>query len=175
DSAITPILSTEEPIDSLSMGDEHLDIILETESDEVIKSSVEDLIPIPSEFEEISSSSTTTHSDISLPNYEAFSFDDDHIKAISSGSTTAYFDISLSEYDSFIFDFANEEFVDELAHVISSPEYDCFYFWDLPDQGELMSVLNSGICENLSTTLVNFPIKDDYSPLLAYVVWIFVA
>nr|GFC13483.1 hypothetical protein [Tanacetum cinerariifolium] len=41
--------------------------------------------------------------------------------------------------------------------------------------GELMSVLNSGIHENLSTTLVNLPIEDDHSPLLAYVVWIFVA
>nr|GEY20006.1 hypothetical protein [Tanacetum cinerariifolium] len=51
DSAITPILSTEEPIDSLSMGDEPLDNILTTESDEVIKSTVDDLIPIPSEFE----------------------------------------------------------------------------------------------------------------------------
>nr|GEZ69541.1 hypothetical protein [Tanacetum cinerariifolium] len=51
DSAITPILSTKEPVDSLSMGDEHLDTILATESDEVIKSSVEDLVPIPSEFE----------------------------------------------------------------------------------------------------------------------------
>nr|GEW02646.1 hypothetical protein [Tanacetum cinerariifolium] len=53
DSAITPILSTEEPVESLSMGDEHLDTILATESDEVIKSSVEDLIPIPSESEGI--------------------------------------------------------------------------------------------------------------------------
>nr|GFC66811.1 hypothetical protein [Tanacetum cinerariifolium] len=43
DSAITSILSTKEPIDSLSMGDEHLDTIPATESDEVIKSSVEDL------------------------------------------------------------------------------------------------------------------------------------
>nr|GFB59739.1 hypothetical protein [Tanacetum cinerariifolium] len=51
DSAIIPILSTEEPIDSLSMGDEHLDTIPATESDEVIKSSVEDLVSIPSEFE----------------------------------------------------------------------------------------------------------------------------
>nr|GFC29054.1 hypothetical protein [Tanacetum cinerariifolium] len=126
--AITPVLSTEEPIDSLSMGDEHLDIIPETESDEVIKSSVEDIVPIPSEFEEISSSSTTTLSDISLPDYEAFFFDDDHIKEISSGSTTTHSDISLSEYDSFIFDFTHEEFVDELAHIISPPEYDCFYF-----------------------------------------------
>nr|GFC02340.1 hypothetical protein [Tanacetum cinerariifolium] len=55
-SAITPnepILSTEEPDNSLSIGDEHLDIISAIESDEVIKSSVEDLIPIPSEFKGI--------------------------------------------------------------------------------------------------------------------------
>nr|GEY21285.1 hypothetical protein [Tanacetum cinerariifolium] len=162
------------------MGDEHLDTILAIESDEVIKFSVEDLVPIPSEsegipdtmcdvhlvnnptpleakyhfeivinsnndysssdddslynenikskhynltpsfefltkssstspksfleetntvdnslpefenfcfdLEEISSGSTTTHSDITLPDYEAFSFSDDHIEKISSGS-----------------------------------------------------------------------------------------
>nr|GFA93111.1 hypothetical protein [Tanacetum cinerariifolium] len=192
DSAITPILSTEEPVDSLSMGDKHLDIIPATESDEVIKSSVENLVPIPSESEgisehmcdvpfhdnsppldvlndqiedfsksnnevssidddsfsiymidyveasppdselvssevmeivipeetntfhnslpefenfyfdlgKISNGSTTTHYDISLPDYKAFSFDDNHIKEISSGSPTTHSDISLSEYDS---------------------------------------------------------------------------
>nr|GEX71678.1 hypothetical protein [Tanacetum cinerariifolium] len=55
-SAITPdepVLSTEEPDNSLSMGDEHLDTISATESDEFIKSSVENLIPIPSESEGI--------------------------------------------------------------------------------------------------------------------------
>ncbi|GJW99383.1 hypothetical protein Tco_0183297 [Tanacetum coccineum] len=51
--AITPVLSTEEPVDSLIMEDEHLDTISATESDEVIKSSVENLVPIPSEFEGI--------------------------------------------------------------------------------------------------------------------------
>ncbi|GJR68675.1 hypothetical protein Tco_0014740 [Tanacetum coccineum] len=50
--AITPDLSTEEPDKSLSTGDKHLDTILETESDEIIKSSVEDLVPIPSESED---------------------------------------------------------------------------------------------------------------------------
>nr|GEX58540.1 hypothetical protein [Tanacetum cinerariifolium] len=45
--AITPDLPTEEPDNSLSMGDEHLSTISETESDEVIKSSVEDLVLIP--------------------------------------------------------------------------------------------------------------------------------
>nr|GEX54887.1 hypothetical protein [Tanacetum cinerariifolium] len=140
--AITPVLSTEEPIDSLSMGDEYLDIILATKSDKVINSSVEDLISIPSESEGIpehisevmeivipeveeieddnlrekllnvhllianiealkdnptqssmllTNGSTTTHSDISLPDYEAFSFNDDYIEEISSGSTTTHY------------------------------------------------------------------------------------
>ncbi|GJS76864.1 hypothetical protein Tco_0726745 [Tanacetum coccineum] len=51
--AITPVLPIEEPDNSLSMGDEHLDTIPATESDKVIKSSVEDLVPIPSESEGI--------------------------------------------------------------------------------------------------------------------------
>nr|GEW56830.1 hypothetical protein [Tanacetum cinerariifolium] len=285
--AITPVLSIEEPDNSIRMGDEHLDTIPATESDEVIKSSVKDLVPIPSEsegipdtmcdvhlvnnpipleakdhfeivinsnndysssdddslynenikyveaspydselvslevaeivipedeeieddnlrekllnvnfiiakiealkdnptpssefltkssstspksfleetntfdnslpefenfcfdLEEISSGSTTTHSDISLPDYEAFYFYDDQIEEISSGNTTTHSDISLYEYDSFIFDLSNdqfpptdrsdfthEEFADELAHIISPPEYDCFYFRNLPD------------------------------------------
>ncbi|GKA82512.1 hypothetical protein Tco_0789260 [Tanacetum coccineum] len=45
---ITPDLSTAEPDNSLSMGDEHLNTILETE-----KSSVENFVPIPSEFKGI--------------------------------------------------------------------------------------------------------------------------
>ncbi|GKC84480.1 hypothetical protein Tco_1140197 [Tanacetum coccineum] len=47
--AITPDLPTEEPDNSLNMGDEHLNTIPETE-----KSSVENLVPIPSEFKGIS-------------------------------------------------------------------------------------------------------------------------
>nr|GEW37360.1 hypothetical protein [Tanacetum cinerariifolium] len=299
--AITPVLSTEEPDNSLSMGDEHLDTILATESDEVIKSSVEDLVPIPSESEGIpnamcdvhlvnnptpleakdhfeidrnsnddysssdddsiynenieyveaspqdfelvkleeekiviledeeieednlrekllnanllianiealkdnptpssefltKSSSTSPKSFLeetntfhnSLPEFENFCFD---LEEISSGSTTTHFDISLSEYDSFIFDLSNdqfpptdrsdfthEEFADELAHIISPPEYDCFYFRNFPNPGEWISNPNSGIRENLSsTTCVNLPVEDDHSPLLAYVVWIFLA
>nr|GFA15008.1 reverse transcriptase domain-containing protein [Tanacetum cinerariifolium] len=82
------------------------------------------------DLEEISSGSTTTHSDISLPDYEAFYFNDDHIEEISSGSTTTQSDISLSKYDSFIFDLCppsdmsdSYEFTDELSHIISPPEY----------------------------------------------------
>ncbi|GKA16056.1 hypothetical protein Tco_0695803, partial [Tanacetum coccineum] len=50
--AITPVLSTKEPVDSLIMEDEHLDTISATESDEVIKSSVENLVQSPSESED---------------------------------------------------------------------------------------------------------------------------
>nr|GEV76549.1 hypothetical protein [Tanacetum cinerariifolium] len=46
-SAITP----NEPIDSLSIGDEHLNAIPAMKSDEFIKSSVENLVPNPSESE----------------------------------------------------------------------------------------------------------------------------
>nr|GEZ08304.1 hypothetical protein [Tanacetum cinerariifolium] len=263
--AITPVLSTEKPDNSLSMRDEHLDTISAMESDEVIKSSVENLVLIltkdhfeivinsnddysssdddslyenieyveasphdsklvslevenivipedeeikddnlrekllkssstsPKPFlegtdtfdnslpefenfyfdlEEISSGSTTTHSDISLLDYEAFSFYDDNIEEISSGSTTTQFDISLHEYDSFIFDISNdqfpptdrsdfthEEFGDEPAHIISPPEYNFFYFRNLPKPGEWISSLNPRIRENLSsTTCVNLPV-----------------
>nr|GEZ16627.1 hypothetical protein [Tanacetum cinerariifolium] len=309
--AITPVLSTEEPVDSLSMGDEHLDTIPATESDEVIKSSVENLVSIPSEFkgipntmcdvhpvnnptpleakdhfeivmnsnddissndddslynenieyveasphnfelvsleaaeililkveeieednlrekllnvillianiealkddptqssefltkssstspksfldetntfhnslpefenfyfdlEEISSGSTTTHSDISLLDYEAFYFDDDHIKEISGGSTTTHSDISLFEYDSFIFDFSNdqfpptdrsdftdEEFADELAHIISLPEYDCFYFRNFPDPVVQYSRKFEDSCQRILSSKSSFP------------------
>nr|GFB94152.1 hypothetical protein [Tanacetum cinerariifolium] len=73
-------------------------------------------------------------------------------------------------------DFTHEEFADELAHIISPSEYDCFYFGNLPYPGEWISSLNFGIHENLSsTTRVNLPVEDDHSPLLAYVVWIFLA
>ncbi|GJV65417.1 hypothetical protein Tco_1476245 [Tanacetum coccineum] len=50
---ITPVL---EPEDSLIMGNEDLSTIPEKESDEFIKFSVEDLVPIPSEFEDTSES-----------------------------------------------------------------------------------------------------------------------
>nr|GEV57610.1 uncharacterized mitochondrial protein AtMg00810-like [Tanacetum cinerariifolium] len=48
--AIAPILPTEEPGYSLSMGYEHLNTTLEIESDEIIKSGVEELVPIPNEY-----------------------------------------------------------------------------------------------------------------------------
>nr|GEX20721.1 hypothetical protein [Tanacetum cinerariifolium] len=49
--AIAPILPIEEPEYSLSMGYEHLSTIPKMKSSEVIKSSVKNLVPIPSEYE----------------------------------------------------------------------------------------------------------------------------
>nr|GEZ10583.1 hypothetical protein [Tanacetum cinerariifolium] len=137
-----------------------------------------------------------TPSSDSLPEFENFCFD---LEEISSGSTTTHSDISLFEYDLFIFnpsndqfpttdrsDFTHKEFTDELAHIISLPEYDYFYFRNVHDPVEdnhspllahvvwiFLAYLT--IRENLSTTLVTLPIEDDHSPLLAYIVWIFVA
>ncbi|GJY12126.1 hypothetical protein Tco_0381435 [Tanacetum coccineum] len=54
--AITPVLLTLEPNDSLIIGDEHLNTIPEKESDQLIKSSVEDLVLILSESEDTSGS-----------------------------------------------------------------------------------------------------------------------
>ncbi|GJZ10180.1 hypothetical protein Tco_0544939 [Tanacetum coccineum] len=50
--AITPVLPTMDPEDSLIMRNEELSTFPEKESDKVIKSSVEDLVLIPSEFKD---------------------------------------------------------------------------------------------------------------------------
>ncbi|GJT53542.1 hypothetical protein Tco_0988596 [Tanacetum coccineum] len=52
--AITTVLPTMEPEDSFIMGDEDLSTIPKKELDEFIKSSVKDLVPIPSESEDTS-------------------------------------------------------------------------------------------------------------------------
>nr|GEZ74086.1 hypothetical protein [Tanacetum cinerariifolium] len=76
-SAVTP----NEPVNSLIMGDKHLDTVPATESDELIKSSVENLVPNPSESEGENScdvpSCFTTFSNILFDDeYEFDSVDD---------------------------------------------------------------------------------------------------
>ncbi|GJX29758.1 hypothetical protein Tco_0237837 [Tanacetum coccineum] len=140
--------------------------------------------PTPS-FDVISSGSPTTRSDLSLPDYKAFYVDNDHFKEKSSGSTTTHVD--CSRYDSFIFDLSNaqfppadrsdfhhEEFADELTHIMSLPNLECFKFKIEPDPEDLTSI-DPGIRKNAFTTNVNVPLGDDQSPLFAYVVWIFLA
>nr|GEV67808.1 hypothetical protein [Tanacetum cinerariifolium] len=95
-SAITPnepVLSIKEPDNSLSMGDEHLDTIPATESDEFIKSSVENFIPIPSESEGISehmcnvpSHDNSTTLNVSKDQFADFSESNDEFSYIDDDS-----------------------------------------------------------------------------------------
>nr|GEY35182.1 hypothetical protein [Tanacetum cinerariifolium] len=55
---VSPILSTKETENSLSIGYEHLSITPEIEYDEVIESNAENLLPIPSEYENDNSDSS---------------------------------------------------------------------------------------------------------------------
>jgi hypothetical protein len=81
-----PVVSSVESEDSLKMGDEHLNTIPATESDEFNKSSVENLVPIPSESGEISNGDCEFIEDKpsdplepelqdSLPDFEKYVFD----------------------------------------------------------------------------------------------------
>nr|GFB74673.1 hypothetical protein [Tanacetum cinerariifolium] len=141
--------------------------------------------------EEISSGSTTTHSDISLSEYEAFH--DDHVKEISSRSPTTHSDSSL--YASFIFDLSiNQfspadrsdfyEFTDELIPFISPPEYDCFLFKVEPnsrdftkDVVEDISPTKEPQVHNVLPTHPTLQLNMKFQPsseyLFTYVVWIF--
>nr|GEX19961.1 hypothetical protein [Tanacetum cinerariifolium] len=105
-SAITPVLSTEETKNSLSMGDEHLDTIPATESDEVIKSSVEDLVPIPNESEGI----PDTMCDVHLVNDPTPLEAKDHFEIVINSND----DISPSDDDSLYNE--NIEYVEASPH-----------------------------------------------------------
>nr|GEX79892.1 retrovirus-related Pol polyprotein from transposon TNT 1-94 [Tanacetum cinerariifolium] len=107
------------------------------------------------DVEEISSGSTTTPPDISLPEYEAFY--DDHVKETSSCSPTTHSDSSL--YASFMFDISinpfppadrsdSYEFIDELIPFIFAPEYDCFLFKIEPNSGDF----TKDVVEDISPT-----------------------
>jgi hypothetical protein len=80
--SITPSV---EPEDSLKMGDEHLNTIPATESDEFNKSSVENLVPIPSESEEISNDVCEFVENNRLDNRVEIFSDSDNDDSISCG------------------------------------------------------------------------------------------
>nr|GFA78805.1 hypothetical protein [Tanacetum cinerariifolium] len=99
-SALTPdepVLSTKEPDNSLSMGDEHLDTISATELDEFIMSSVEDLISIPSEFEGIPAHKCDVPSHDNSPPLDVLK---DQFEDLSESNE----EFSLTDDDSFSFD-----------------------------------------------------------------------
>nr|GFC94726.1 hypothetical protein [Tanacetum cinerariifolium] len=98
--------------DSFSIDD--IDYVETSPPDfELVSSEVMEIV-IP----EISSGSTTTHPDISLPEYKVFY--DDHVKEISSDNPTTHSDSSL--YASFIFDLSINPFPPaDRSDFMSSP------------------------------------------------------
>ncbi|GJS42840.1 hypothetical protein Tco_0567883 [Tanacetum coccineum] len=220
--AITPVLPTKEPVNSLSMGDEHLDTIPATESDEVIKSCVENLVPIPSEPEGIPDSvcdvplcnnptsleAFKEHSETIIDsNDDSTSSDDDSYENIDYGmhhlqlmrivslecrdvylkvgwiDTDFIFDLSIDPFPpADRSDFYHEEFADELAHIISPPEYDQFCFKIKPELGNLTMDEVEDIfptreprvhVPNVLSTHPNLDTDFISEPLFAYIVWIF--
>ncbi|GJY53290.1 hypothetical protein Tco_0444954 [Tanacetum coccineum] len=109
--AITPVLFTEEPVDSLIMEDEHLDTILATESDEFIKSSVENLVPTPSESEDASKG------ECDLPPY------DDSSKNHDLTFSNPLFDID-EDFTSSDESFSEEDVPNENFKIFSNPLFD---------------------------------------------------
>nr|GEY10849.1 hypothetical protein [Tanacetum cinerariifolium] len=92
--AVTPILSTKEPEYSLSMGYEHPNTTSETESDEIIKSGVEELVPLPNENKVTSEDKK----DCDVPVCENSSICDDHSDIFSDSNND---DDILSDDDDF--------------------------------------------------------------------------
>ncbi|GKD67212.1 hypothetical protein Tco_1309320, partial [Tanacetum coccineum] len=93
----------------------------------------------------------------------------------SSGSTTTHSDFSLPEYDSFIFDpfppadrsvSHHEKFSNELAHILSPPEYNRFYFDLEADLGEFTSVLEKDLIDLSTKDFTSIELNN--SPLLLY-------
>nr|GEW14689.1 hypothetical protein [Tanacetum cinerariifolium] len=176
------------------MEDEHLDTILAMESDEVINSSVEELVPIPSESERIPdngeleddvlrekllkinlliakikalNANPTPSSDFVLKSPSSF-----HNSFLEETDTS---DNSLPEFEIFCFDIEEKNSGSTTIHAyISLPDLECFYFKSEPDSRDLTSIIDPEIRKNVSsTTNVNLPFEDDHSPLFAYVLWIF--
>ncbi|GKB18853.1 hypothetical protein Tco_0852776 [Tanacetum coccineum] len=114
--AITPVLPTLEPEDSLIMGDEHLSTILEKESDEVIKSSVEDLVLILSEFEDTSESD----SDCDLPSDDESLSDED----VPKDKVKIYSNPLFEFDDEYISSDVNPLFDEVLENIESKASYD---------------------------------------------------
>nr|GEU45546.1 reverse transcriptase domain-containing protein [Tanacetum cinerariifolium] len=125
--AITPILPTKQPEYSLSLGDEHLSTILETESDKVIKSSVKNLVSIPSEYEVTSDDESECDvliKDESSPVFTTFSnpiFDDNYDFTSSDDESLSNADVPMEDFKVY----SNPLFDDE---EINSDKIDPHYF-----------------------------------------------
>nr|GEZ91034.1 hypothetical protein [Tanacetum cinerariifolium] len=134
--AVTPSLSTKEPDNSLSMGDEHLDTIPATESDEIIKSNVKNLVPIPSESEGESECDVPSFYDEDVPKKiysnplfdeeiilmkidpHHFNAESDLIESLLNNDSSI---IPSSKIDSLLEEFTKVRLVERLLYDNSSP------------------------------------------------------
>nr|GEU38313.1 hypothetical protein [Tanacetum cinerariifolium] len=133
--AVTPDFSI---TDSLIMENEHLDTISEMKSDEFIKSSVENLVPIPSEsedFSDIESECDMLDCDNSqMTNFSTFSnplFDDSTSSDDESSHEEVIHEISFKTYSNPLFDLDKEIISSESNPIYnedlnSTPKNDCF-------------------------------------------------
>nr|GEV98977.1 hypothetical protein [Tanacetum cinerariifolium] len=141
--AITFDLPTMEPEHSLRIRDEHLDTILETESDEFIKSSVENLVSNPSVSNDLSNSECdmpacddfTTFSNLLFDVDDDFSSSDDNNSLIEEINLSLTLNDSMppgikdDDYDSERDMFILEELLSNDS--LSLPENESFHF-DIP-------------------------------------------
>nr|GEV78117.1 ribonuclease H-like domain-containing protein [Tanacetum cinerariifolium] len=101
---ITFDLPTVEPEDFLRIGDEHLDTIPKTESNEYIKSSVKNLVSSPSESEDLSDSECDVLACNDFTTFSNLLFDADN--NFSSSDNESFFDEDISNeiYSNPLFD-----------------------------------------------------------------------
>ncbi|GKE86061.1 hypothetical protein Tco_1559803 [Tanacetum coccineum] len=135
--AITPVLPTMEPEDSLIIGDENLSTIPEKEPDEFIKSSIEDLVPISSESEDTSDSDNECDFPF-CDNFVTFSnplFDANDDECFDPGGDNDEINIfleiddSFPVYETFCFNIEEKNSGSTTTHSdFFLPEYDSFIF-----------------------------------------------
>nr|GEV28159.1 ribonuclease H-like domain-containing protein [Tanacetum cinerariifolium] len=128
--AIVPDLPTKEPEYSLSMGDERLSTIPETKLDEVKKSSVKNLVPIPSEFEVTSDNESECDVPVNDESSQIFTtfpnllFDCNDDFTSSDDKSLSNENVSMENFKIYLnplFDYLLEEFFGELAHIDLNP------------------------------------------------------
>nr|GEU30987.1 hypothetical protein [Tanacetum cinerariifolium] len=121
-----PVLPTKDPEDSLIMGNEELNTIPENESDEFIKSSVEDLVPIPKKVVSFSNPLFNSNDNFISSDDESLSDEDvpkDNVKIYSN----PLFEID----DEYISSDVNPLFDEVLENIESKDSYDSNF--DEPD------------------------------------------
>nr|GEX18347.1 hypothetical protein [Tanacetum cinerariifolium] len=121
-----PVLPIKDPKDSLIIGNEDLSTILEKESDEVIKSSIEDLVPIPSESEDTSGKFVTFSNPLFDSNVDFTSSDEESLsnEEVPEDNVKIYSNPLFEFDDEYISSDVNPLFDEVLEDIESKDSYD---------------------------------------------------